>query len=365
MLHASASPWARCRTSAEVHRPTPGKLRSARSACAPDRPRSVRARRPAGPRYAPGSGCVAPPHRRRGTPARHPRPHLRSRRQTHPVRRRLRDRRPVREPARRTRRTSSRQARKASLPVTTCSIQAGASASNTASVRSDPVVPEPALRPRPAVHVRAAGAKPPGSSSSPTSLGSWSSAHSAPSPQARAVTSFAGQMILIRAGPTGVRVVRNQRSPSSAVGRVAGAAAMQRRGSARAVPAGRAGAVAGRRRSPRRRPTSKTPSSTDGEPGLDQQHVPRCARCPRLGFGQHHPGAVAPRQLQEQRARPRGRSSTAPGRRRRRTRSRRSPSARRSVEADVTHDLIIGDDLVDPPVGISPVVSSPTPRARR
>src|SRR5688500_19428893 len=33
MLQASGSPCARCRTSADVHGPTPGKLRSARSAC--------------------------------------------------------------------------------------------------------------------------------------------------------------------------------------------------------------------------------------------------------------------------------------------------------------------------------------------
>src|SRR5215211_4267497 len=33
MLQASGSPCARCRTSADVQGPTPGKLRSARSAC--------------------------------------------------------------------------------------------------------------------------------------------------------------------------------------------------------------------------------------------------------------------------------------------------------------------------------------------
>ena len=134
MLHASGSPCARCRTSAEVQAPTPGKLCSARSAAGygPVRVRSsaaartavrtrVRLRRCSTPAarnrqlgtfdqasgvggrnmpYAAESGSVAGPGA--GSP---------------------------------NSRTSSRQARKASLPVTTCSMHAGAKASNTASVR--------------------------------------------------------------------------------------------------------------------------------------------------------------------------------------------------------------------------------------
>ena len=226
MLHASASPWARCRTSAEVHAADAGQScgapgRPARS----NRPASVPAPRPARGR-GPGSGCVVLHPGGQEAPARHPRPDLRGRRHPHPVRRRVGVARPVPEPARRTPVTSSRQARNASLPVTTCSMQAGASASNTASVRPTRIVRPNGVRPRPAVRVRQRQ-EAVGSSCSPTSRGSWSSAHSAPSPQARAATRSRWPQDLIRAGPTGVRVARNQMSPEPAVGRVAGAAAMQ------------------------------------------------------------------------------------------------------------------------------------------
>ena len=131
MLQASASPWARCRTSAEVHGPMPGRLRRARSAArfSPPRVRSS-ARGPA--RGAHQGRAAALLHAgRQEPPGRDPWPTPRR-----PARTRIpyaADSRSVAGPGAASPNsvTSSRNARNASLPVTTCSRQAGASASQT------------------------------------------------------------------------------------------------------------------------------------------------------------------------------------------------------------------------------------------
>ena len=169
--------------------PTPGKLRSARSACCgPNRPRSVPVPRP-GPRYAPGSGCVVVPRRPPGIANSAPAPTTSGVGGRHmPY---AADSGSAAGPGAGSpnSRTRIRHARKASFPVTTCSMQAGASASNTASVRPIRKCPNrrSASTSGPCSGKRPEAARIVGS---PTSLGSWSSAHSAPSPQARAATSL-------------------------------------------------------------------------------------------------------------------------------------------------------------------------------
>ena len=79
------------------------------------------------------------------------------------------------------RRTSRRQPRKASWPVTFCSMQAATSASSTRPVRG---TRQCGLRVQASRTSGSAGSKSLGSSSAPSMAGAWSSAHAAPGPQA-------------------------------------------------------------------------------------------------------------------------------------------------------------------------------------
>ena len=109
------------------------------------------------------------------------------------------------------------------------------------------------------------------------------------------------------------------------------------------------------------RPVDQEMPIVDSGESVVQQYFPR-GRVVRLGFGQHHCGAGPPRHLDDQGARPRGQTATTPGRHHGIS-DLDAALGRRSMEADVTHHLIIDDELMNPPVRlagkISPGASNP------
>ncbi len=106
--------------------------------------------------------------------------------------------------------SSERRPPKASGPVTFCSITAGARASVRLSVAPIRHCGWSWWARRRRSQSAASAAKPLGSSCSPSSRGTWSSAQSAPSPQARVTTSAWWSNNSNSAGPSGVRVARHQ-----------------------------------------------------------------------------------------------------------------------------------------------------------
>ena len=202
METASASPCARCRTSAAVHTPTPGIRRSRRSASASPR-RTVSSSRPATaaadriartlPPSTPalchshdgiwiqvlGAGITLIPRGITSGPGAGS-PNLHS---------------------------SSRQDREASLPVTFCSKIAGTSDSITSAVVG---TRHPRYRLADCRTISWHGTNPAGSSSSPSRAGSDSINQAAPGPQAAAVTAASARLMASRTvpGPSGVRLAR-------------------------------------------------------------------------------------------------------------------------------------------------------------
>ena len=246
-------------------------------------------------------------------------------------------------------RTRSRQARKASFPVTTCSMQAGASASNTASVRPTRKCPNRRSAST-SGECSASGLKPPGSSASPTNLGELIECPLGPlTPRPR------GHLVAVADDLdqdwTGRRAGGAQPDVTeSAVRRVAAAAAMQpenRRQQHRSVesqlPGGPVHRDAGL--------LDQEPLAVGGGESVVQQDFPRRRVVP-LDVGQHLFGPGEPRHLDDQGTGPSGQTATAPSGHHGIS-DLDAAAGRRSVEADVTHHLIIDDELMNPPVGLA------------